>query len=175
MGAVSGLGEYHPGATIVLSAVPSEGWLFKQFIIDGLVLKSNPYEFIAESHDINIECDFYVSVEDYLRGSVEFDLPDRALNVIRIDRGIPPSVDVNDVDPIILELCYADVLMWITTTPSTVQGAKDSDNGWSHQEESKTLSVNDKRRLENRASAIYRKYNDSKGLMAKTVTIINLW
>ena len=175
MGTVEGAGEYVSGASVVLTAKPADGWTFKWFVINGQQTDKNPYSFTAGEDDVIVECSFYVSMENYLRGSVDFDIPERALNVIRIDRGVVAGSDVKEMEQKTLDLCYADMLMWITTTASTVQGAKESDSGWSHQGESKTLSINDKKRLEDRAFSIYQKYNDGKWVNTKKIRITNLW
>lgn len=174
-GTVSGGGEYSPSEAVTLTAVPGDGWSFKYFIVSGDERRENPLSLVAENEDMTVEACFYVSIEDYLSGLVDFDIPEKALNSIRIDRNVKKGADVNDVDRQTLDLCYADILMWATTTPSTIQGAKESDNGWSHQDESKTLSINDKKRLEERALSIYRKYDDAKGDDVNIMKIVNLW
>ena len=173
-GTVGGEGSYKEGDPVELLANPGDGWKFKYFQLADGKKESSPYVFIASSVDVVIKAIFYVSVEDYLRGKVDFDIPDGALNSIFIDRGIKCGEDVAHVEKKILDLCYADILMWATTTSSTVQGARESDNGWAHQDESKTLSVNDKKRLEERALSIYRDYGDPMGRSAGKIKIISM-
>ena len=174
-GTVEGGGEHPQGSIITLTALPDVGWDFKKFDIDGSEVTANPFSFPAGIDNKVIAAKFYVTIEGYLRGLVDFDVPDSALNSIMFDRGISMGDDASDIDKRTRDLCYADVLMWGTTTASTIQGESESDNGWSHTATSRTLSINDKRRLEERAMSIYNKYSDAKGENVKSVKIVNLW
>ncbi len=163
-GTVNGGGEYEAGTTATITATPVNGYTFKYFKTKEGETKTNPLviEIKGDTTDLIIEAVFYVTIEDYLRGQVDFEISDAALTAIKLDRGVKFSQDVTELDAKTKDLCYADVLMWATTTASTIQGEKDSDNGWSHQASSKTLSINDKKRLEERAIQIYKRYNDTK-------------
>ena len=114
-----------------------------------------------------------MTVEEYLRGKVGFEVTDEAIGTILVDRGVTVGVDVSTLISKDKELLYADILMWAATRPSSYTGSKDSDNGWSHTEASSTLLKSDKERFESIANGIYAKYNDPKRRKSK-INIINL-
>lgn len=132
----------------------------------------NPYT-ITESENKTVQTTFYVTIEDYLKGLVDFDVSEQALNSIRIYRGIKKGADINELSQKTKDLAYADLLMWASTSPSSYTGGKDSDGGWSHTESSKTLSVTDKKRFESMAMAIYKRYQDKR--YTSSIKIVNLW
>ena len=103
-----------------------------------------------------------VSIEEYLKGKVGFDVPDSALSSIRIDRKIEKGVDVETLDQKTKDLAYADLLMWGATNPSSYTGSKNSDGGWTQTEASKTITATDKKEFRQLAMSIYRKYGDGK-------------
>lgn len=115
-----------------------------------------------------------VSFEDYIRGLLNFDVSDIALNSIRIKRGIAEAADVSTLSIRTLELAEADALRWYVTSPSTYTGVKDSDGGWSHQEASSSLTDADKRLFSARAAAIYGKWGESNGFGSR-IKIVNLY
>lgn len=173
-GSVTGDGTYETGTQVSISAIPDESNSFKCFRDGENTITDNPYIFIAGDDAVKeVTAVFYVSFEDYLRGQVAFDIPDSALNSIRINRKITKGEDVSELSSRTLRLAYADVLYWAGTMPSNITAAKDSDGGWSHQDEAKTLSITDKEGLRKEASNIYRQYGESK--YTSTVTIVNLW
>ena len=144
-GSVTGDGIYETGAQVSISAIPDESNSFKCFRDGENTITENPYIFKAG---------------------------DDALKEI-INRKITKGEDVSELSSRTLRLAYADVLYWAGTMPSNITAAKDSDGGWSHQDEAKTLSITDKEGLRKEASNIYRQYGESK--YTSTVTIINLW
>lgn len=169
-GSVVGAGQYSTGDEVSLFATPSTGAEFAYFQIDGEILNANPYVYtILSGSDISIIAVFVVTLEGYLRASVGFEIPDATLSKIRRDRGVDRYADVGEISDQIKELSYADCLMYGATIPSQIQKAKDSDNGWSHDAGSLSLSLADKRWMRKQAVAIYRKYSDKS--YAPTVTL----
>ena len=114
-----------------------------------------------------------MTIEEYLRGKVGFEITDEALRSILVDRNIAEQVNVDTLTTKDKELAYADILMWGATRPSSYTGSKDSDGGWSHTEASSTLLKSDKERFESIANNIYIQYNDPKRRKAR-IKIINL-
>jgi len=157
-GVVTGAGIHSMGDEVSLVATPSS---FSRFLRGEEVIVANPYVFEAPDSDVVISAVFICTLESYLRGRVGFELPDAALMGIRIDRGLAIGLDVTTLSTQTKELCLADALMYGVNSPSQVQGAKDSDNGWSHQEASGTLSITDKRLIRTQANAIYKKYGEA--------------
>ena len=167
-GVVTGAGMHSMGDEVTLSASTSS---FSHFLRGEEVIVVNPYIFEAPDSDVEISAVFIVTLEAYLKASVGYSLPDAALMKIRIDRGLAIGLDVSTLSIQTRELCFADSLMYGVNSPSQVQGAKDSDNGWSHQEASGTLSITDKRLIRTQANAIYKKYGEST---MPTVTFTSL-
>lgn len=173
-GNVTGAGTYEIGSTASVTATPYDGWLFKQFKNGDEIINENPYNITIENdEDITIIATFYYTIEEYLRGMVAFDVPDSALVSIRVYRDVSKGKAFNELSTQTLELCYADLLLWASTSPSSITGAKESDGGWSHSEESRTLSITDKKELRAQANAIYKRYGDSR--YSTSIKIVNLW
>ena len=170
-GSVSGAEtSYSIDDTVTLSATPTSGALFDHFQKGMDRIKSNPYVFtITSDTDVEISAVFIVTLEGYLRASVGFNLSDAALMKIRVDRGFSINQDIASVSTQLRELSYADCLMIGVSTPS--QGAKESDNGWSHQEG--TLSITDKRAMRREAYAIYKRYGEKTSAGSVTLTSLN--
>lgn len=131
----------------------------------------NPYT-LSNIEGKTVISTFYVTLEDYLRGLVDFDVSEQALNSIRMYRGIKKGADVSELSQRTRDLAYADLLMWASTSPSSYTGGKDSDGGWSHTESSKTITVSDKKRFESMAKAIYKLYQDRR--YTSSIRIVSL-
>ncbi len=155
-----------------LTASPDEDWTFKHFVVGNETVTDSTYT-VEMTGDLKVTAVFYVSIEVYLRGLVGFDVSDSALNSIRIFRNIAKGSNISDLTLREKELLYADLLMWAATSPTSYTGSKDADGGWSHTEASKTISVTDKKRFEQAAKTIYKKYLDRK--YSSSIKIKNLW
>lgn len=103
-----------------------------------------------------------LTIKTYLKSRIAFDVPDSVLDSICAYRKVVVDAEVHSVSIEAQELCYADLLSWAATTPSSITGAKDSDAGWKHEEESKTLSITDKKDMRAEANAIYKAYGDGR-------------
>lgn len=155
-----------------LTAIPDESWTFKYFIVDDETITDNPHTLKIEE-GTTIQAVFYVAIEEYLKGLVGFDVTEQALNSIRMYRNIEKYTDVSELTIRDKELLYADLLMWAASSPTSYTGSKDSDGGWTHTEAGKTISVTDKKRFENSAKSIYKKYQDKK--YSSGIKLVNLW
>ena len=160
------------GNVTTLTAIPDESWAFKCFLIGDAEVTENPHTLILSENKL-ITATFYVTIEDYLRGLVGFDITESALNSIRVFRDIEKYSDVSELTVKEKELLYADLLMWAASSPTSYTGSKDSDGGWTHTEAGKTISVTDKKRFENTAKSIYKKYQDKK--YTSGIKLVNLW
>lgn len=171
-GTVVGAGEHQVGEEVILTAKPVLPNKFKSFLVEGQEVDENPYSFTATDEDVTIGASFYTTIEDYLMNQVGFPVTEGALNNIRIRRDIPYGADVSSLSERILDLAYADVLMWGANSPTTVTGAKDSDGGWTHQDESRTMAITDKRLMRSTAMDIYKKWGDS--MYSSTLKFVTL-
>lgn len=156
---------------VILTALPSDAWSFKYFSISGVQKTDNPIEVDKTIEDV--EAIFYVSIEDYLKGMVGFDVPTSTINSIRINREITKGSDVAELSDKDKDLAYADLLMWASTNPSSYTGSKQSDGGWTQTEASKTLNASDKKSFRSMAMDIYKRYGDRR--YTPKVRIRNLW
>lgn len=152
-----------------LTAIPNESWTFKHFLIGNTPNAENPLSVTVTE----VTAVFYISIEDYLKGLVGFDVTESVLNSIRIYREIKKGTDVAELSNKEKDLLYADLLMWASTSPTSYTGTKEADGGWSKTEANKTISVTDKKRFENLAMSIYKKYLDRK--YNPSIKIVNLW
>ena len=160
------------GNSVTLTALPDENWTFKYFVEGENQIKDNPFT-TEIKEGIVFSAVFYVTIEEYLKGLVGFDVSESALNSIRIFRNIEKHSDVDELTVKDKELLYADLLMWAASSPTSYTGSRDSDGGWMHTEAGKTISVTDKKRFENSAKSIYKKYQDKK--YSSGIKLVNLW
>ena len=98
-------------------------------------------------------------IEDWLSGMVDFPVSDKTLSAILFNRGVANGALASDISLRDRELCYADLLIWMTTSSQTSSATIDSDGGWTHQESAK--NVTDKNSLRAKALSIYKKYGDA--------------
>lgn len=102
-----------------------------------------------------------MTIEDYLRGCVGFDVPDNAIATILVDRNIPPGTNVAELDKRTKDLCKADLYMWCASTPSITGSVEDADGEWRHKEGGTQSSAYDKRNLRQMANDIYNLYGEN--------------
>lgn len=112
------------------------------------------------------------TIEDYICGLVNFDVPDSAVKSIFAKRDITFSTPYTDVEEKPRRLAEADLYVWIAMSPSRVTAESDSDNGWSHSAKGYTLSETDKKRYLSLANAIYEEYGEAT-VKAKTTVKVN--
>lgn len=106
-----------------------------------------------------------MTIEQYLRGKVGFEVTDEAIAVILDDRKIYPGAETFELDTRTKELATADLYMWCASTPSKQDTSFEADGGWKSQKGGWESSAYDKRNLRDMANEIYEKYgeNVSKG------------
>ena len=101
-----------------------------------------------------------MTIEQYLRGKVGFEVADNAISVILEDRQITPGTDSASVDLRTKELATADLYMWCASTPSKQDTSFEADGGWKSQKGGWESSAYDKRNLREMANEIYAKYGE---------------
>lgn len=109
------------------------------------------------------------TIESWLRGKVDFDIPETAIQAILFDNKVPSGNPVVATSEMEMDLCLADLLMWLSSSSATISGEKVSDGGWSHQKSAK--QVVDRPGLIKRAQALYAKWNSEKAKTAVGTTI----
>jgi hypothetical protein len=111
-----------------------------------------------------------MSVEEYLRGCVGFDVPDSAINTILADRKLAPGTSIHDMERKDKDLCRADLYMWCAGIPSVTGSVEDANGVWKHKEGGTQISVYDKRALRQMANDIYSEYGEkTKGSTMRVV------
>lgn len=103
-----------------------------------------------------------LTIQDYLKGCVGYELDDAALTSIFFNRGIEWDAIVWQLDKNILDLCRADVYMWCATKPSVSSTVEDADGGWKHREGGSQMTYADRKHLISMANSIYNEYGVSK-------------
>jgi hypothetical protein len=112
---------------------------------------------IVEPKDMKDDAAEVYTVTDWLRGCVNFAIPDDAITAIIMERGVDGDLAYTDREQlgIDIRLLKADLLKWIVLGAGKVNNTSDSDNGWSHSDGGYTLSKDDKKLLMDEANGIY--------------------
>lgn len=110
------------------------------------------------------------TIEKWLRGKVDFDIPSEAITAILFENEVANGAHMQDVSEKQRDLCLADLLMWLSSSSIASSGEMISDNGWSHQKSAK--QVVDRNGLIKRAQALYEKWDSDKAKTAVGTKII---
>lgn len=104
------------------------------------------------------------TIETWLRGKVDFDIPEEAIMAILFDNKVVAGIPATETSEKERDLCLADLLMWLSSSSVASSGEYISDNGWSHQKSNK--QVVDRNGLIKRAQALYAKWDSDKAKTA---------
>lgn len=104
------------------------------------------------------------TIETWLRGMVDFDVPDATIMAILFNNEVEMGVPVASTSEKERDLCLADLLMWLSSSSTASSGEYISDGGWSHQKSNK--QVVDRAGLVNRAKELYAKWDSDKAKTA---------
>jgi len=104
------------------------------------------------------------TIETWLRGKVDFDIPDATIMAILFDNEVSQGEPASSTSEKQRDLCLADLLMWLSSSSISSSGEMISDNGWSHQKSAK--QVVDRNGLIKRAQELYAKWNSDKAKTA---------
>lgn len=100
------------------------------------------------------------TIETWLRGMVDFDVPEATIMAILFNNEVSQGASVADTSEKERDLCLADLLMWLSSSSTASSGEYISDNGWSHQKSNK--QVVNRAGLIQRAQELYAKWNSDK-------------
>ena len=109
------------------------------------------------------------NIETWLRGKVDYDIPDVTIMAILFDNEVAQGTDVSCTTEKQRDLCLADLLMWLSSSSTSNQGESISDNGWSHQKSAK--QVTDRVGLRHRAQELYKKWDSEKAKLTSGMKI----
>jgi len=98
-----------------------------------------------------------MTIEQYLRGKVDFNLTDATLASILFDRGVAEGADVTTVTEQQRDLCLADLYMFLATSSTSSSSEVESDGGWTKQKSNK--NVVNRSGFINLANTLYSKWN----------------
>lgn len=101
-------------------------------------------------------------IEQYLRGTVGFEIPDLAINTILTKRHLEAGVMVSTLTEKQIDLSTADLYMYCASTPSVKGVNIDSHGSWKHQEGGWESSAFDKRNLRKMANDLYAKWGETE-------------
>ena len=100
------------------------------------------------------------TIETWLRGMVDFDVPDATIMAILFNNEVASGIPVVSTSEMERDLCLADLLMWLSSSSTATSGEYISDGGWQHQKANKV--VVDRAGLIARAKSLYAKWNSEK-------------
>lgn len=109
------------------------------------------------------------TIETWLRGKVDFDIPEATIMAILFDNSVSGGTPAAEVDERERDLCLADLYMWLSSSSTASSGETISDGGWSHQKSNKQVS--DRGGLVRKAQKLYAKWNSDKAETAVGVII----
>lgn len=100
------------------------------------------------------------TIETWLRGMVDFDVPDATIMAILFNNNVAQGLAMSKTSEQQRDLCLADLLMWLSSSSVTSSGEHISDGGWSHQKSAKQIV--DRAGLIKRARELYAKWDSDK-------------
>ena len=114
-------------------------------------------------------------IETWLRGMVDFDIPEATIMAILFNNEVAPGTHTQDVAEMQRDLCLADLLMWLSSSSTASSGEYISDGGWSHQKSNKQV-VNRAEYIK-RAQQLYLKWDSDKAdtAVGKRITIKSVY
>lgn len=127
-----------------------------------------------------------MTIEQYLRGRIYYDIPEETLRSILFDRGIGEGTPVVELSLIednekrlyenkkLRDLCLADVYMYCASLPSTRNNSSESDGQWKSEQGGYQRSAFDSRQLRAMANDIYAKYGEKAQGQKITLTSIGI-
>ena len=115
------------------------------------------------------------TIETWLRGMVDFDVPDATILAILFNNEVGVGTQASSASEKQRDLCLADLLMWLSSSSTASTGEYISDGGWSHQKSNK--QVTDRAGLIKRAQELYAKWDSEKAssAIANRITVKSIY
>ena len=167
-GVVTGAGEYLLGEIASLVAKPAPPSNFSHWE-DGST--NDLRSLVAGEDDITVTAYFVLTIEDYLRGRVRFEVTDENLASVRLAVNIPYQADVTTLSERDRDVAYARLLIQATTMPSVIRGDEIRQGNRAFKQGGSTLLTTDRDRLRAEADEILRRY----GLIGTDVDPNSRW
>lgn len=106
-----------------------------------------------------------LTIDNYLRGKVGYDVTDLALQSIYLDRGISsgdtPTLDIPKKDR---ELALADLYMYCASSSASGSSVKEKDGDWSHESTGHKNDDSSRNNFIQMAGVIYARYNEQSNI-----------
>ena len=152
-GNVTGDGEFDSGDTVTLTATSSfTNWPFIYYLIDGVKEYANPYAFTASDVDVIVTAIYDFKLFDYLKNTTGKTLDDGEIISVITNRTLSVALLNEDATLQQRELCYADCLKIIITSPDSISTKREN---WRE-----SSSYTSKNEMINIMNGIYSKYGE---------------
>lgn len=114
------------------------------------------------------------TIEQWLTGMVDYNVPESTVKAILFNNGISVGTEAAQVCERGRDLSLADLYMWLVASSSSSSGEYVSDGGWQLKKANKV--VVDRGELRARAVALYKKWDSPKAASAENkVKMKNLY
>lgn len=154
-GTVTGDGEFSIGDNVTLTATSSfTNWPFIYYLIDGVKETTNPYDFVASNDDVTVTAIYDYKLFDYLKNTTGKTLDDGELISVITNRSLSVAILNEDATLEQRELCYADCLKIIITSPDSISTKREN---WRE-----SSSYTSKKDMINIMNGIYSKYGEDE-------------
>ena len=87
-GIINGVGTYPAGREVEIEAIPVSYMRFKHWVYEDQIIEDNPYQFIALEKEMNFIAQFYMTIEEYLKGMIGYPVSDASIYAAETNRSI---------------------------------------------------------------------------------------
>lgn len=113
-----------------------------------------------------------MTVENWLRGKVDYDVPELTIAAILEDNGINEGEYASEICQRQKDLALADLYSWVATSSTSSSGEYESDGGWQKQKSAK--NVVNRGWFAQEAARLRKKWDVETGI-TNTITMSNLY
>lgn len=103
-----------------------------------------------------------MTISEYLRGLIYFEVTDETINSIKYDRGVQEKEFIEDLTEKEKDLCKADLYIFAATSPSTKGSVEDVNGVWKHKDGGSTMAGGEAKKLIYLANRLYAKWGESQ-------------
>lgn len=119
----------------------------------------------------NMQSDSF-TLHAYLKGKVaDYTISDNVIYSVCFDRDLDYTEEADAFEKKDRMLCYADLLKYIYLQPSLTKSYSQTNDSWSAKEGSTQLTANDKKRIFDEMSDIYKQYGEEFNIPKSRSTI----
>ena len=96
-GIINGVGTYPAGREVEIEAIPVSYMRFKHWVYEDQIIEDNPYQFIALEKEMNFIAQFYMTIEEYLKGMIGYPVSDASIYAAETNRSIVFGSDTANI------------------------------------------------------------------------------